>query len=45
MSLTTQTVEKGSQEMTKALIRAIIRILELNEVPDEVIDQIRALID
>ena len=44
MSLTTQTVEKGSQEMTKALIRAIIRILELNDVADEVIDQIRALI-
>lgn len=39
------TVEKGPEQMTKALIKAIIRILELNEVPDEVIAQIRALIE
>lgn len=45
MILTKRTVEKGSEEMTKALIKAIIRILELNEVPDEVIAQIRALIE
>ena len=44
--MTNLTVEKGSKSMTiKALIRAIIQILELNEVPDDVIDQIRALID
>ena len=44
MKLRFWTVEKGSEKMTKALIRAIIRILELNGVPDEIIDQIRALI-
>ena len=38
-------VEKGDPEMTKALIKAIIRILELNGVPEDVIDQIRALIE
>ena len=38
-------VEKGYKEMTKALVRAIIRILELNKVSDDVIDQIRALIE
>ena len=39
-------VEKGSQKAmtTKALIRAIIRILELNQVDTDIIDQIRALI-
>lgn len=39
-------VERGEKKpMTvKALIRAIIRILELNRVDEDVIDQIRALI-
>lgn len=45
MKLKFWTVEKGSEKMTKALIRAIIRILELNDVADEIIDQIRALIE
>lgn len=40
-----QAVEIGKKDMTKALVKAIIRILELNGVPDEVIDQIRALIE
>lgn len=45
MKLKFWTVEKGSGKMTKALVRAIIRILELNGVSDDVIDQIRALIE
>ena len=45
MILTNQAVEKEFGKMTKALIKAIIRILELNEVADEIIDQIRALIE
>lgn len=36
---------KENKEMTKALIKAIIRILELSGVSDEIIDQIRALIE
>ena len=35
---------REGKEMTKALIRAIIAILELNGVDDSVVDQIRALI-
>ena len=36
--------KEESQMTTKALVRAIIRILELNGVKETVIDQIRALI-
>ena len=41
-----QAVEKGEKQMTtRALVRAIVRILELNQVADEVIQQIRDLIE